>query len=227
MKTSTSILWVLLLCVTLLFSWCSEKNQEHKPIIPIWNAFSGYQTLFVLWDSLSAWYQLPIEKSYPMLVEKKLLALWYKIKVINGWESGDTSAGLKERTARITADARTGDIALVVIGGNDGLQWLDTVALWNNLKDIVLGLQWRGLLTIIGGMQIPKNLGDRYRADFAAVYPRVARETDSLIIPFILSWVAGNTDLNLADGIHPNETGQAIVADEVVEFLVEKGILVK
>jgi hypothetical protein len=29
---------------------------------------------------------------------------------------------LKERLARITADAKTGDIALVVIGGNDGLQ---------------------------------------------------------------------------------------------------------
>jgi acyl-CoA thioesterase-1 len=227
MKTSTYILWLLLLFATLLFSGCAKKNQESKPIVSTWNALSGYQTLFVLWDSLSAWYQLPLEKSYPMLVEKKLLALWYRIKVINGWESGDTSAGLKERLARITADAKTGDIALVVIGGNDGLQWLDTVALWNNLNDTVRSLQSRGLLTIIGGMQIPTNLGDRYRADFAAIYPRVARETDSLIIPFILSWVAGNPELNLPDGIHPNETGQVIVADEVVRFLVEKSVLVK
>jgi hypothetical protein len=130
MKTSTYILWLLLLFATLFFSGCAKKNQESKPIVSTWNALSGYHTLFVLWDSLSAWYQLPLEKSYPMLVEKKLLALWYRIKVINGWESGDTSAGLKERIARITADAHTGDIALVVIGGNDGLQWLDTDALW-------------------------------------------------------------------------------------------------
>lgn len=227
MKTSTYLSWLLVLCVTLLFSWCSEKNQESKPIVSTWNSYSGYQTLFVLWDSLSAWYQLPLEKSYPMLVEKKLLALWYRIKVINGGESGDTSAGLKERLTRITADAHTGDIALVVIGGNDGLQWLDTDALWNNLNDIVVSLQWRGLITILGGMQIPTNLWDDYRSGFATVYPRIARETKSLIIPFILSWVAGNPELNLPDGIHPNETGQSIVADGVVEFLVERGILVK
>jgi len=204
---------------------CTKKVDKNISSDVNVSSPSDYQKFFVLGDSLSAWYQLPLEKSYPMLVEQKLLALWYKIKVINGGESGDTSAGLKERLARITADARTGDIALVVIGGNDGLQWLDTVALWNNLKDIVMDLQWRGFKTIIGGMQIPTNLGDTYRADFAAVYPRVARETHSLIIPFILSWVAGNPELNLADGIHPNETGQSIVADEVVEFLVEKGVL--
>lgn len=227
MKKSTYTLWLALLCTTLLFSWCSKKSEKDSSIILSWNSHSGYQTLFVLWDSLSAWYQLPLEKSYPMLVEKKLLALWYRIKVINGGESGDTSAGLKERLARITADARTGDIALVVIGGNDGLQWLDIEQLSNNLTDTIRSLQSRGLLTIIGGMQIPTNLWPDYRSRFADVYPRVAGETKSLIIPFILSWVAGIPELNLPDGIHPNETGQAIVADGVVDFFVNMGILVK
>lgn len=221
----------LLLCLSVLTivvtSWCSRPKEKSDPIMPIGNALSGYQTLFVLWDSLSAWYQLPLDKSYPMLVEQKLLALWYRIKVVNGGESGDTSSGLKERLARITADARTGDIALIVIGGNDGLQWLDIQQLWNNLTDIIKSLQGRWLTTVIGGMQIPTNLWADYRSGFAAVYPRVAYETDSLIIPFILSWVAGIPELNLPDGIHPNETGQIIIADWVAEFLVWKDVLMR
>lgn len=80
---------------------------------------------------------------------------------------------------------------------------------------------------VIGGMQIPTNLGEKYRSDFAAVYPSVARETQSQIIPFILSGVAGNPSLNLPDGIHPNETGQIIVADTVLDFLLQNNVLLK
>jgi acyl-CoA thioesterase-1 len=76
-----------------------------------------------------------------MLLEQRFLALGYRIRVINAGKSGDTSAGLKERLEWINADAKTGDIALVVIGANDGLQGLDVQKLKDNLEDIVISLQ--------------------------------------------------------------------------------------
>ena len=76
-------------------------------------------------------------------------------------------------------------------------------------------------------MLIPTNFGNNYRSDFAAVFPAVASETNSQIIPFILSGVAGNPELNLPDGIHPNETGQVIMADTVTQFLIQSDLLVK
>ena len=217
------------LCMALgvfLVTWCTWSwwVPIQSPVIETQKE-TITKRIFVLWDSLSAWYQLPYEDSYPAQLEKLLQDAWYTIKVINGGESGDTSEWLVSRIWRITADAQSGDIALIVIGGNDGLQWRSTQALADNIKKIVSDLQSRNIQTIIWGMQIPTNLGEDYRTAFAQVYPYVARETDSVLIPFILSWVAGIPELNLRDGIHPNTTGQAIVAQTVFEILVENKLL--
>lgn len=206
-----------------MLSWCTLQQQEEKtlPVEDQWY----YQKIFVLWDSLSAGYKLAYEDSYPAQLEKKLQDLWYKIKVINGGESGDTSAGLKSRLDRVTAQAVSGDIALIVIGGNDGLQWLSTDLLKQNIRDIIQTLQSRNISTIIWWMQIPTNLGESYRSAFSSLYPVLAQETDSLLIPFILSGVAGIPELNLADRIHPNATGQNIVAQTVFDTLLNSSLL--
>jgi acyl-CoA thioesterase I len=43
----------------------------------------------------------------------------------------------------------------------------------------------------------------------------VARETGATLIPFLLDGVAGISDMNQDDGIHPNERGSLRVADNV------------
>lgn len=199
-----------------------EVSQTTGVVAP-----SYQRTLYVFGDSLSAGYRLPIEQSYPMVVEQMLRERGYNIRVINAGESWDTSAGLRERLEWVIADAVTGDLALVVIGWNDGLQWLSTVQLEDNLTSIIQTLQDRGLSVIVGGMQLPTNLWTSYRSDFAAVYPRVASGTDSSLIPFILTGVGWVPELNLSDGIHPNASGQVIVAQTVVDFLMNNEILAK
>ena len=74
-------------------------------------------------------------------------------------------------------------------------------------------------------MQIPTNLGESYRLAFSSLYPVLAQETDSLLIPFILTGVAGIPELNLSDGIHPNATGQTVVAQTVLDSLVASSLL--
>lgn len=206
---------------TAILSWCSTQPiqidvDEYATTIDQTNS----QRIFVLWDSLTAGYQLPYEYSYPAQLEKILQATGYNISVINGWESGDTSEGLKSRIDRITSDAQSGDITLIVIGGNDGLRWLSLEELENNIKDIITILQDRSITTIVGWMQIPTNLGESYRDAFANIYPRIADQTKSILIPFILSGVAGIPELNLSDGIHPNASGQVIVAENVFDIMM-------
>lgn len=213
---------LLTLLTVLLLSGCtsSPTPSSPDPIIP--DEVTISRRIFVLWDSLSAGYQLPYEDSYPAQLESKLRDAGYSnIQVINWWESGDTSEWLLSRLWRVTADAQSGDIALIVIGGNDGLRGLSTDALADNIKNIISDLQSREIQTIIGGMQIPTNLGESYRTAFAEIYPRIAEQTDSILIPFILSGVAGIPELNLRDGIHPNTEWQAIVAQTVFEVVVD------
>lgn len=205
--------------VLLLLVGCGQELQPQVQLsLP--HQDSVAQTLYVLGDSLSAWYQLPLEQSYPMILQAKLKNLGYHIRVVNAGKSGDTSAGLKERLDRVIADAESGDIALVVIGANDGLQGLAVEQLEQNILDITKVLQSRYIKTIIGGLQIPTNLGLDYRTAFADVYPRVAQETESVLLPFLLSGVAGIPNLNLPDGIHPNASGHMIIADWVLSMLI-------
>jgi acyl-CoA thioesterase-1 len=64
-------------------------------------------------------------------------------------------------------------------------------------------------------MEAPPNLGQSYTRDFHAMYGDLAREHGATLIPFLLEGVAGVPRLNQPDGIHPNDTGEAIVADNV------------
>jgi acyl-CoA thioesterase I len=47
----------------------------------------------------------------------------------------------------------------------------------------------------------------------------VAKRENLTLVPFLLDNVAGKVDLNQADGVHPNERGEPIVADNVWKVL--------
>jgi acyl-CoA thioesterase-1 len=64
-------------------------------------------------------------------------------------------------------------------------------------------------------MEAPPNLGPSYTASFRAVYPELAAKNGVTLIPFLLDRVAGVDSLNQGDGIHPNERGARIVADNI------------
>jgi acyl-CoA thioesterase-1 len=47
------------------------------------------------------------------------------------------------------------------------------------------------------------------------------------LIPFFLENVAAVPDLNLPDGIHPNQEGYRIIARAVADFLETQGLITK
>jgi acyl-CoA thioesterase-1 len=70
-------------------------------------------------------------------------------------------------------------------------------------------------------MQIPPNYGPEYTQGFREMYPRVAKEMDVPLVPFVLEGVGGVAELNQADGIHPTAEGQEKVAETVIPYLAE------
>jgi len=224
------ILAFLMLWITIMW-WCGRTAVEPTIIpMPVQSASTSStvrQNIYILWDSITAGYQLPIEQSYPSVLEVMLQDAWYDINVINAGESWDTSDGLIDRLDWIMSDSSSGDLAIIVIWGNDGLRWLSTTDLQDNIMSIVTTIQARGVRTIIWGMQIPANLWPNYTTAFAQVYPDVAQATDSDLIPFVLTGVWGIPELNLPDGIHPNMTWQRIVARTVYDFLLDSQLFTK
>ena len=133
-------------------------------------------------------------------------------RLVNAGVSGETSAGGLRRIAWLAAD--TVDVLVLELGANDGLRGQDTEALAHNLEAIIDSTRayWPAAEIVLAGMHAPPNLGVRYADAFGAVFPRVARERQTELIPFLLDGVAGVRSLNQEDGIHPTPKGHDRIA---------------
>ena len=68
-------------------------------------------------------------------------------------------------------------------------------------------------------MEAPPNFGATYTRSFRSIYADVARKEGITLLPFLLNGVAGISRLNQSDGLHPNLSGERIVADNVWKSL--------
>lgn len=172
-----------------------------------------------LGDSLTAGYGLGGEQAYPALVERRLEEQGIPLKALNAGVSGDTTAGGLARLDWLLSQKP--DVVVVGLGGNDGLRGLPLEQAERNLREIVRRSKAAGARVLLLGMQIPPNYGPEYARGFAEMYPRIAKEMDVPLVPFLLEGVGGVADLNQADGIHPTAEGQEKVADVVTPYVAE------
>ncbi len=176
----------------------------------------GRPVIVAFGDSLTAGYGLPPGQSYPDFLQRKLDEAGYSYRVVNEGVSGDTSsAGLVRIDSVI---AHKPEIVIVAFGGNDGLRGLAVENMEQNLREIIQRLQQAGAKVVLGGMTLPPNYGREYVHAFEMVYPRLAKELNTALIPFLLEGVAARPEL-LHDEIHPNAKGNEIVAGVVMDVL--------
>ena len=173
--------------------------------------------IVVLGDSLTAGYGLPPTQSYPYLLQQKLNDAGYAFEVVNAGVSGDTSAGGVRRLDW----ALEGDVKLLIValGGNDGLRGLPVDEMKQNIDRIIARAREKEIGVILAGMEAPPNYGPEYASAFRKAFQDLARQHGVPLIPFLLSGVAADPDLNLQDGIHPNSRGAAVVSDTVWKAL--------
>ena len=202
---------------------CSTRDERSAPIqnekqsaLPA--ADAGQQAasrprVVILGDSLTAGLGLPIEQSYPSLLQERLTESGLDYEVVNAGVSGDTSAGgLSRLDWALDGDVR---VLVVALGGNDGLRGLPVEQLKRNLATIIERAHARGIAVILAGMEAPPNYGREYIVAFHKVYPALASQYHVPLVPFLLQGVAGSDALNQRDGIHPTAAGARIVAANV------------
>ena len=163
-------------------------------------------------DSLYAGYRLDPNDSYPAQLEASLNAAGVPAQVINGGVSGDTTAAALQRLA-FTLDNQPKKPALVMVGlgGNDMLRGLPPTETRANMEAIVTGIEARHIPVLLTGMLAGHNLGPDYVAAFNPIWPQLAREHHTALVPFFLQAIIGNSALQLDDHIHPNRAGVAAI----------------
>ena len=167
-------------------------------------------------NSLAAGYGLSPEQAFPALVQKKIDSLGLPYNVINAGVSGETTSGGLTRIDWILEQPI--DIFVLELGANDGLRGIPSLSVTRqNLQDMIdrVKTKYPAAKILLAGMQVPPNLGQQYTAEFREMFPQLAEKNAVSLIPFLLEGVGGEPELNQADGIHPNEEGSKIVAENV------------
>jgi acyl-CoA thioesterase-1 len=176
---------------------------------------SPRQTLLFLGTSLTAGLGLDPDSAYPQLIQRKIDASALPYQVVNAGVSGETSASLLRRLDWVLQ--RSADVIVVETGANDGLRGLPVSATKATIDEVLTRIQRdrpRAKIALVQ-MEAPPNLGKEYTSAFHEMFGTVARAHGAVLLPFLLDSVAGRPQLNQADGIHPNEIGERIVADNV------------
>jgi acyl-CoA thioesterase-1 len=175
---------------------------------------SSHQVLFI-GTSLTAGLGLAPDSAYPQLIQQKIDAAHLPFEVVNAGVSGETTAGLLRRLDWLLRGRF--DVILVETGANDGLRGTPVATVRENLHTILSRIHSTrpNARLLLVQMEAPPNLGPEYTKAFHAMYPELANEQGATLVPFLLSGVAGDEKLNQADGIHPNQRGERIVADNV------------
>lgn len=207
----------LLLFATLACSQKPEPPQAHvaSAPAPVAHPRDRRGVVLFLGTSLSAGLGVGADRAFPALVQQKIDSAGYPFRVENAGLSGETSAGGLRRLD--WSLQQPVDVLVLELGANDGLRGLPVAAMRANLDSIIVRTQRRypDCDVLIAGMEAPPNLGAQYTTSFRQVFRDLADKHHAVLLPFLLSGVAGKAELNQEDGMHPNVAGHKIVAQNI------------
>ena len=177
------------------------------------------KAIVIVGDSIAAGLGVEPGESFPGLLQQRVNEKKLPYEVVNAGVSGDTTAGGVRRMPWLLK--RKMDLLVLELGGNDGLRGITPKETKANLEKIIDLAREKNpdVQIIVAGMQMPQNMGEEYTREFREVFPTVAKEKKTKLIPFLLEGVGGKADLNLPDRIHPNPQGHKIIADTVLSVL--------
>jgi acyl-CoA thioesterase-1 len=171
--------------------------------------------IVVLGDSLAV--SPTLEESFPAVLQSFIQADRLPWSVSNAGIGGDTTAGGLQRVEPLLSD----DVGVLVValGANDGLRGADLNSIESNLSNIIQRAQQRNIRVLLCGMETFPTYGWDYTLGFHSIFPRLAQRHNVSLVPFLLSRVALDPDLNGPDGVHPNATGARRIAETVWRHL--------
>jgi acyl-CoA thioesterase-1 len=173
------------------------------------------RTILVLGDSISAGFGIPMQQGWVALLSKELQRNDAKTRVINASISGDTTQGGVSRLPELLAKHQP-NLVIIELGGNDGLRGTPIQVITHNLTTLIQLSREAGSDILLAGMQIPPNYGRRYTQSFREIFPTLAQQHNTLLLPFILQKVVKKQGLMQADGIHPTAEAQPLILQSVL-----------
>ncbi len=161
---------------------------------------------------------MPIQASWPYLLNQHYQKTHSTIRVINASVSGDTTGnGLARLPTQLTQHQP--DIVLIELGANDGLRGFHPNIIKKNLKALIQTIESHEAQALLMQIHVLPNYGQRYTEMFSQLYPKLATQLNVPLIPFFLTSILENPEWMMKDGLHPNEKAQPWIANFMAETL--------
>ncbi len=177
-------------------------------------AFAEQRLILVVGDSLSAAYNMYTENGWVHLLDDRLSNTTPDWRAHNASTSGETTRGGLSRLPRALEEHEPA-LVIIALGGNDGLRGLPPAEIERNLQAMVEAAQAAGAEVLLAGVRIPPNYGATYLERFEQAFANVADNTDSRLLPGILTGIDERPELFMNDRIHPTEEAQPMILENV------------
>lgn len=177
------------------------------------------RNLLFVGTSLTAGFGLDPDDAFPSVIAEKIDSAGLPFSVTNAGISGETTAALLRRLDWLMEGEF--DVIVVETGANDGLRGIPVEEARENIDRVLTRIRASrpDALVVLVAMESPPNLGAAYTDAFRAMYADLTTKHGAVAMPFLLEGVAGESQYNQADGIHPNEEGARRVASNVWKTL--------
>jgi acyl-CoA thioesterase-1 len=215
LRTSISVAFWPVLSAVAIASACNGRPDSAGPLDPSGVRPATAQRIVVLGDSLAV--SPTREESFPSVLQSRIVEAGLGWTVTNAGISGDTTTGGLRRIEALLGD----DVGVLVLalGANDGLRGVDLQTIEHNLATMIEKARARGIDVLLCGMETPPLHDWQYSIGFHNLFPKLAARYAIPLVPFLLSGVALNPQMNGNDGIHPNSAGARRIAETVWPFL--------
>ena len=195
--------------LSLIIFGCSDNNKKIT-----------VEKILLFGDSLMSGYGLPEEHHLSVVLEDNLKLEGYNIEVINGSISGNTSLDGLDRIKETLSELDV-DLIILGLGANDMLRKINPKQTEQNLEKMIKIIQDKNINIILAGMVASPSNGLGYKKKFDKAFPNLAKKYDIQLIPFLLHGVALKPELNLSDGMHPNEKGVLIISETIKKSVIK------
>jgi len=163
---------------------------------------------------LSAAYGISQARGWVALLAERLKRERPDYIVVNASISGETTGGGAARIGAALEKHRP-RVAVLALGGNDGLRGLPVAQMKKNLSAMIGRAQKAGARVLLVGMKMPPNYGPDYAQAFESAFGELARRHKVALLPFMLEGIAEKPEFFQPDRLHPTQEAQPLIEQRV------------